>query len=370
MFSTKVSFMLPQEQGTPANALPAGGVTGVGSLPHVEVDAAIDFVERQSGVIPFWPQLPRRGSEEDGIVQTLSPLMHLLRRAGPAHIDLFPGRLASFLHLLRDGEVFLDSRHATGFYAFEQAAKAGRFADAQWVKGHLYGPATLTRCLYVDSRPIADGAWVDRTALYAAVGDYVVRMARWQVERLRALGKPVLLVIDEPALALDLNDSLPVYVLGEVIERLRAPDVCIGIHCCALPVPISLLAAKPDLVSFDAFQGLEGFVNHPAFNRYVTEGGLIAWGVVPTLNNLQTSAIDELVQRWLRTVRTCDLDLPQLLRQSLFTATCGLGLLEEGAAEQIFADTRLFAGDVMHEAQIRKMAARIALYRSQTGEGR
>ena len=38
--------------------LDPGCVTGVGSLPFVDADLAVEFVAEFSPELPFWPQLP------------------------------------------------------------------------------------------------------------------------------------------------------------------------------------------------------------------------------------------------------------------------------------------------------------------------
>ena len=35
-----------------------GCVTGVGSLPFIDADEAVEFVAQYSPELPFWPQLP------------------------------------------------------------------------------------------------------------------------------------------------------------------------------------------------------------------------------------------------------------------------------------------------------------------------
>ena len=63
---------------TSNNWLPAGAVTGIGSLPHQDADQAVRFVARHCPAMPFWPQLPQRAVGEQMIAQTASPLAHLL----------------------------------------------------------------------------------------------------------------------------------------------------------------------------------------------------------------------------------------------------------------------------------------------------
>src|SRR4030042_2603177 len=46
-----------------------GLATGIGSLPHQDVDAALDLIFKYVPQIPFWPQLPKRDIREGMIAQ-------------------------------------------------------------------------------------------------------------------------------------------------------------------------------------------------------------------------------------------------------------------------------------------------------------
>lgn len=53
---------------------PNGAVTGIGSLPLKNPEAAVNFVAKMCPEIPFWPQLPRRSKREPMVEQALGPL--------------------------------------------------------------------------------------------------------------------------------------------------------------------------------------------------------------------------------------------------------------------------------------------------------
>ena len=55
--------------------LPPGCVTGVGSLPFVDADEAVEFVAEFSPELPFWPQLPMRAAGEGVIAQGMGALI-------------------------------------------------------------------------------------------------------------------------------------------------------------------------------------------------------------------------------------------------------------------------------------------------------
>ena len=46
-----------------------GLATGIGSMPHKDVNTALDLVFKYTPQIPFWPQLPKRDARETMVAQ-------------------------------------------------------------------------------------------------------------------------------------------------------------------------------------------------------------------------------------------------------------------------------------------------------------
>ncbi len=59
------------------NFIPNGLATGIGSLPHTDVDSAIKSVFKYFRDIPHWPQLPKLSGREGMVDQYLSPLINM-----------------------------------------------------------------------------------------------------------------------------------------------------------------------------------------------------------------------------------------------------------------------------------------------------
>jgi hypothetical protein len=53
--------------------IPPGAVTGIGSLPMDDPHVAVQFVEQECPLMPFWPELPRRSPEARSVEQTFGP---------------------------------------------------------------------------------------------------------------------------------------------------------------------------------------------------------------------------------------------------------------------------------------------------------
>jgi hypothetical protein len=49
--------------------------TGIGSLPFVDPEEALDLISGELPDMPHWPQLPQRGEREHFVYQFLQPLV-------------------------------------------------------------------------------------------------------------------------------------------------------------------------------------------------------------------------------------------------------------------------------------------------------
>jgi hypothetical protein len=224
---------------------------------------------------------------------------------------------------------------AAGFFALERALGAGRFPDARALKGQLVGPITAGSQLFC-----GDGSILQDARAVRVLGEYLTRLGRWQIERLRQWELPVLLVIDEPALPVIATFSpetseVLLEVLQTMVANLKSTGALIGIHCCATPAPFDLLSeATPDMISLDVTHDSVGF-GVAAAQRFLADGGMIAFGLIPTVTALDTLDPAILFAAWLLAASQLG-DLGTVARQTLITATCGLGLLSEAAAQQSF----------------------------------
>jgi hypothetical protein len=306
--------------------IPAGAVTGIGSLPHASAAEAIQFVAELSPEIPFWPQLPQRSKQELAVSQGLGILSGLIEpRAEGYGYQVKAGRLDAVLTTLHRGDGHLTETHAAGFSAFTSAI----FPSAKAVKGQVEGPITLATYLFhKDRRFLSD------PALFAAIAFHVSQTICWQIDRLKPAGVPVLLFIDEPALCLA-ADEKSLNALAATIDDARTHGAAAGLHCCAHRPFEPMCQVKPDILSFDAYEGLERFFTDPHANEFLRNGGTVAYGLVPTWPNLDSLNPMTLFTRWL-TAASLAGDPHELARQAMITATCGLGLLDANSAAASF----------------------------------
>ena len=315
---------------------PAGAVTGIGSLPMTSASAAVESVARHSAEIPFWPQLPQRSDSESAIAQGLGCLADLVEPRSEGYgYRVKAGQIDLVLERLRGSSGILREENAAGFAVFERALTSGRFRSATAVKGQIEGPITLSAFLFHRDKP-----FLSDSALFAAIAFHVSQTISWQIEKLQAAGLPVLLFVDEPALCLEglpnlVAEEERLNALASTLERVRMHGAYAGLHCCAARPFERMFRVKPDIFSFDADAGLDLFFADWHALDFVQQGGMVAYGLVPTRSGLDAADAASIFIRWLKTASAAG-DPRKFAQLAMITATCGLGLLEESTIEESF----------------------------------
>lgn len=338
-----------------------GSVTGIGSLPHVNPEKAVTFVAQHCPDVPFWPQLTQRAAAEYMILQMLTPMLDLLSQQSPAHIFIKPGCFSAFRSRLQQAEAAFTEETAAGFFAFERGCEAGFFTNARLFKGQVSGPLTLARCLLTNEvasnhansrmtwRPLLD----DPIAMNELT-DYLCRLTTWQIQRLQRFGKPVMIFVDEPVLTLALSTPMHLTYLRRLLDAIRSAGAIAGIHCCALGAAEVVFSVAPDVISFDAYSELESFMMIPEMRTFLEAGGGLALGMIPTFTDPADLAPEDLFMRWSESLAPSGLDVARAAKQSLITATCGLGLLSLQSAQASFEQARRLSFLIYVQAELAK----------------
>ncbi len=314
---------------------PSGAITGIGSLPFDAVGVAMEAVRDLSPELPFWPQLPQRSRKEGIIAQGLGMLSDFIvpRQEGYGY-EVKPGKVDAVAEALHRGDGSLAVESAAGFHVFVDALAKGEFAGARAVKGQIEGPITLAAFLFHRGKP-----FLEEPTLFAAVAFHVSQMVCWQVERLARAGKPVLLFVDEPALCLQASradEERWLSALAAALRDAKSRGAWAGLHCCAASPFARMAQVKADILSFDAHEGLERFFLDPAARAFAGEGGIVAYGLIPTQQSLDGIGAASIFRRWFALASSAG-DPREMARRAIVTATCGLGMLDASAARESFA---------------------------------
>lgn len=342
--------------------IPAGGATLIGSLPVRDYDEALELILTHTPEIPLWPQLP--GNPAEGMLQQFSENFPGFCEEGDRAFfrigapDFADQQLAFFEEYLSNADNFalLDqSRFAgsrnrvPGLYHLRERLQTRPPTELKAVKGQITGPFTLLTGLKDENRM---DAWYDPTIHEIVVKGLALRAA-WQVRFLAAAGVPVLVFLDEPALA-GLGSSAYISVsleeigrdLNEVLTAVRRAGGRAGIHVCANTDWDFLLNLQLDILSFDAYGFFDRLIgSKAAVHAFLERGGILAWGLVPTseLETIARETAPKLARRWEEQAGQLvngSWDLPRILGQTLITPSCGTGSLNQEAARRVLELTR------------------------------
>jgi len=341
---------------------PNGLPTLIGSLPAATHEEALEWILAATPEIPLWPQLPAI-PQERMLNQFLEGLPGIIETAERTYFDIsaadFSDAQLSFyeeyLRVCENPEELLASRfkvspeRAAGLYLLAERAQEIGFKVVA-VKGQVTGPFTMLT-------GISD---IDRKLGYydPVFRDLVVKgiamKAAWQVAYLkRVFEVPVLLFIDEPALAgLGSSSFISVSVddisqdLAEVVDAIHDRGGLAGVHVCANTDWNILLNSDIDILSFDAYSFFDKFLTcKDQIHAFLERGSFIAWGIVPTADpeHVQRESCASLVKRWEKQASQLsggNWDIGSLLKQTIITPSCGTGPLIPELAEKVLHLTK------------------------------
>ena len=332
--------------------------TGVGSLPHTNIEEALDWIWKSVPQAPHWPQLPRLGAESSFILQYLNVLIEtgVIADVKTPKFQVealdWAERMTAFYTLYFEAaegneqalERFgFSAQGGEGFEVFCRDLERSGLRKAVLLKGQLSGPLTVgmqitdnnkRACYYDDS--LRD-MLVKTLALHA----------EWQTKRLRQYGLPVVMMIDDPGLLsygaathITITREQLIEELNVIAEGILRQGGIPGVHVCAGMDWTLLFDSKVQIVNFDAYDYMQSMMAAAEpLNRFLTRGGILSWGIVPTNpiaweENVQSlilnleEKIKELVKR--------GVDESLLRQQSMLTPSCGTGALEKELAEHVY----------------------------------
>lgn len=322
--------------------LPAGVATGVGSLPHTEVDDAVAFVRRSAPELPFAPRLPRRSPREHNVAQVLQGVPGVgIGDDGEPRVDV-----ARFAPGAADASEPLDTDAWGGALALLDALAADGHAGP--VKLQLAGPVTVGLALIHAGVPARD-AFGAAAMVVSARAKSLTAAARERVP-----DSPLVVVLDEPGLTAAGHPGFPLEqepAIDLLSGALAAIEPAIaGVHCCGSTEWSMAVQAGASVLSMPLEPGVLDDASLLA--TFLDEGGWIAWGAVPVTGPVGTDP-DPLWRRL--TGVWCDLtragcDPLELRKHSLVTPACGLDGHGTSQAELVMELCAALAGRIGEQA--------------------
>lgn len=322
--------------------------TGCGSVPFKELEQVIELITKAIPAIPYWPQLVSRTRWEDVFIQFSKGLPALKVDLDNVQVSVDPDTdmataLTTFYEadMKGDLETFsLSEKTAAGFVALLEWAKINP-RGIERLKGQVTGPVTF--CL--GCKDVNDRAVIYNPDLSAAYARGIGLNGAWQVTKLAPGFEAPLIFIDEPAMTgfgsafMALEAAEVISLLNTTMEPIHEAGGLCGIHVCGNTDWSTILKTEVDIINPDVFGFGEEFVLYAdEIKVFLEKGGVIAWGLVPTLDFSGTETIEQLertLKRLIEHLVSKGIDRRLITEQSMITPSCGMGSLPRSNAEKI-----------------------------------
>jgi hypothetical protein len=332
--------------------------TGIGSMPFDDPGHAVDLILSKLPHAPHWPQLPRLGLNEQMEIQFSEhmPCAVIDREKNRLYFDTsgdYSEAFAQFSEtyiLAMDPEegngdcaaVAVSPVFSRGIHALEESLRQ-QGLKLPFVKCQVIGPCSFSLTI-VDEK---------KRAIYYneefrdMITKTLAMICRWQVRTFKPYAQQVICFIDEPILSafgsstyVSVRRDDVIDLLKDMIDAVHAEGGVAGMHCCGnteWSIPID---AGVDIINFDAFQYGETIAMYAgAVNAYLTKGGVLAWGIVPTSTAIREQTVENLADRlegMMDHLASKGIEKRLIADQAMLTPSCGTGSLTPGDAEMVY----------------------------------
>ena len=171
--------------------------------------------------------------------------------------------------------------------------------------------------------------------------------ALYQIKKLEPFAERLIIFIDEPILSaigssayLGIERGDVKKALDEVIDSIHSGGALAGIHCCGNTDWSLVISTKIDILSFDAYHFFNSITLYPEdINGFLNRGGTLAWGIIPTgedISHETEKGLSERLNSQFRTLREIGIGNEMLKTQCLITPSCGTGSMEADQARKVF----------------------------------
>ncbi len=307
-------------------------------MPQTNAAEACAVITRYLDSIPVWPQLPRRSFLENMYAQYSEGFPGVVIEDGRIFVDTSkdltqPLERLYQAYLENDfGHFAISAEYAAGLNAFLSSKVKPQTA----VKGQVTGPISWGLSVTDQNhRPLAyDDVLCD------AIARHLRLKGAWMEAALKAFSRGGVVSGGEPYLASvgSAFVSIPPEKIHALLEEVLGGIQGIkGIHCCGNTDWSRLLATSIDILNFDAYNYAQALSLYPeAVSGFLERGGAIAWGIVPSDEELLAREnIDSLSRRLeaaMGLLAAKGISRDRLRAQCLVTPSCGLGSLSEAAS--------------------------------------
>lgn len=330
--------------------------TAVGSLPHTNSDEGVDLIFECFKDMPLFPQMANVNKLEDMTSQVLQNMPGIVydKKNNKFFVD---NESDEFFLALEDFYLDYDAIVGGDFTNLEKykiskpytstfdkfLSKIKNNQTLSFVKGQIVGPFSFSTSL-TDKNNVS--VFYDDTLRDIAIKTLTLK-ALWQIEEIKKTNKNITPVIfmDEPSLShigtcafLTIDINMVKNILNDMANIFKSYGAVTAIHCCGKMPWDMLTSTNVDILNFDAYSysdNLELYSNY--ISNFLDKGGIIAWGIVPTLDvneleNVNLEILDNKFQNVVLKLEKKGINKDVLIKQSIFTPSCGCGGLSKELA--------------------------------------
>ena len=299
----------------------------MGIMPHESVDASLDSALALD--IPFWPQLPRVSFHEDMYVQAMENFPGVVIDEENRRIYVDSGRF------MDDLPSYLENEASPDFFRMspEFSLVYRRFLELDLspykaVRGQMISPVSLSlKVTDENGKPIAYN-----DEMRGLVYSFLQKKVNVQYRELAEKNRNAFVWLDDPGLQFIFSamcgyDSVKARSeLTDFFEGIEGPR---GLHLCGNPDWDFLFSLPLEIISFNAYAFGDAVVMYESVRRFIEQGNIISWGIVPTLTEEYSGeGVESMAARlsamW-RALEERGVPREMVLRNSLIApATCNL----------------------------------------------
>ncbi|MEG0875247.1 MAG: hypothetical protein RSB05_02140 [Clostridiales bacterium] len=263
----------------PGNCL----TTAMGIMPHTDLEAAMKIA--LSFDIAYWPQLPRMSYYEDMYVQSSEKLPGIIVDTKEHRITLdtalFYEELPQYFeHCFEPNFYELSDEYSVAFDNF----LAHDLSGYPVIRGQSVGPISFGfKIVDENKKPI-----LYNDEIREFMFDFMAEKANAQYRQLKAKNENAIVWMDEPGLQMlfasftGYTSNTAIKDYSNYLDKLEGPR---GVHLCGNPDWSFLLKdIDLDVLSMDSYTAGHVFsLYKDEVIAFLKKGGIIAWGITPTL---------------------------------------------------------------------------------------
>lgn len=300
--------------------------------------------------IPFWPQLPQRGFQEQMVPQYSQALPGIVEDTVKERVYVDTARAVNEMELFYEKEMAGDVDHfaispeyAVGLYTMVRELQEHRPPGLTFIKGHVTGPVTFGFTVKDEN---GSAIFYDPN-LSDVVCRLIAMKALYQIRLFEEFDLPSIIFMDEPYMAafgttgMNISREDVIRSINHVVGRIKQAGGIAGIHCCGNTDWSLLFETDVDIVNFDAFDFMDRMALYPEQVRsFLDRGGNLAWGIIPTSEAVRKESVESLARRFrdgVEKLTHLGVEKEKLLTQCLLTPACGMGSLPSEDALRILS---------------------------------